>query len=49
MWPHTSPCGKIITTSFPFMASAAAISDPMNPPPMTAKRCPCSVISRSRR
>ncbi len=40
--------GKIITTSLPFIAKAAAISEPMNPPPMTANRRPFSVRARSR-
>ena len=33
----------------PFSASAAAISDPMNPPPMTAKLLPSAARSWSRR
>ena len=33
--------GKTIVTRLPFIASAAAISEPMNPPPITAKRRPC--------
>jgi hypothetical protein len=39
--------GKAMTTCLPFMARAAAISEPMNPPPMTANRCPCSVSARN--
>ena len=34
------PSGKTIVTSQPFVASAAAISEPMKPPPMTATRTP---------
>ena len=33
----------------PFMASAAAISEPMKPPPITTKRAPSSASARRRR
>ena len=32
---------------FPFMVRAAAISEPMNPPPITAKRCPRAVLPQA--
>ena len=40
--------GKIMVTFFPFLASAAAISEPINPPPITAKRSFLSARERRR-
>ena len=41
--------GKIIVTAHPFEASAAAISEPMKPPPMTVTRTPSPASPWSRR
>ncbi len=40
--------GKSMVTLRPFMASAAAISAPINPPPITAKSAPVSLSSARR-
>ena len=43
------PCsGKIITGRAPTIASAAAISEPMKPPPITTTRRPGCASARSR-
>jgi hypothetical protein len=41
--------GKTSVTCLPFVASAAAISDPMKPPPTTTNRRPFSARERSER
>jgi hypothetical protein len=41
--------GKMIVTSQPFIVSAAATSEPMKPPPITAARSPSPAMLRSRR
>ena len=41
--------GKTIVTSCPFIASAAAISEPIKPPPITTTRAPSAARSRTRR
>jgi hypothetical protein len=41
--------GKTIVTAQPLRASAAAISEPMKPPPITTRRAPWSASPRRRR